>query len=117
MNHLAFNYFAARGLLALPLTICEGGDNGVFGDTLTFSGLKVFNVSLANGISEVGGIPFVDTVDATNSGSACSTWWSDSTSVVKRSIFMEDFAYGISDAMLKVAPLSDLDGVLQSLAL
>ena len=39
-NHLAFNYFQPKGVLALPMTVCEGGgDNGNYGTTMTFSGL------------------------------------------------------------------------------
>ncbi|MDF2695920.1 MAG: putative lipoprotein, partial [Labilithrix sp.] len=41
-NHLAFTYFAPKNLLALPMSICEGGDeNGGYGSTQTFSGLMV----------------------------------------------------------------------------
>jgi hypothetical protein len=117
MNHLAFNYFAARGLLALPMTICEGGDNGVYADELTFSGLMVFDVSLEGGIAERGRLPFVDATAAAASGSSCSTWWASSTSLVKRSIFMEDFAFGLSDAELSVAQVSELSALLCRVAL
>lgn len=117
MNHLAFNYFAARGLLALPMTICEGGDNGVYGDELTFSGLMVFDVSLETGIVERGRLPFVEPEQAAGSGASCGTWWTDSTSLVKRSIFMEDFAYGLSDSRLKVAQVDALSDVLSDVSL
>jgi len=117
MNHLAFNYFAPRGLLALPMTICEGGDNGVYGDKLTFAGLMVFDVSLESGIVERGRLPFVDPEQAAGTGATCGTWWADSTSLVKRSIFMEDFAYGLSDTQLKVAQVDALSDVLHSVSL
>jgi hypothetical protein len=121
-NHLAFNYFAATGLLALPMTICEGGGNGVYGDKLTFSGLMVFDVSLTSGITERGRMPFVstDSVSQTNSfggAGSCSQWWANSTSNVKRSIFMDNYAIGISDSQLGVAAVSELSKVLQSLPL
>jgi hypothetical protein len=115
MNHLAFNYFPSKSLLALPMTICEGGDNGVYADELTFSGLMVFDVSLQNGFTEKGRMPFV--APASAGGQSCSSWWANSTSDVKRSIFMDDYAIGISDSLYQVAPLSDLSGVLQSLPL
>ena len=80
MNHLAFNYFPAKSLLALPMTICEGGGNGVYGDKLTFSGLMVFDVSLDQGIKERGRMPFVDAAALTSDTnsiaySSCGTWW------------------------------------------
>ena len=115
LNHLAFNYFAPLGMLALPMTICEGGDVGSYGDTLTFSGLLVFDVSLETGITERGRMPFMDPGDA--AGTECGMWWTDSTSLVKRSIFMDEYAYGISDDVLNVAALADLPTVLQSVAL
>ncbi|MBI5538194.1 MAG: beta-propeller domain-containing protein [Deltaproteobacteria bacterium] len=116
LNHLAFNYFPPKQMLALPMTICEGGGNGTFGDKLTFAGLMVFDVSLASGIAEHGRMPFTDAADATKY-SACGSWWTDATSSVKRSIFMGDYAIGISDGEFKVAALSDLDTVLQSIPL
>jgi hypothetical protein len=117
MNHLAFNYFAQKQLLALPMTVCEGGDDGVYADKLTFSGLLVFDVSLEDGIVERGRMPFVDAQQAAPAGAAgasCGTWWSSSTSLVKRSIFMDDFALGISDAKLNVANLGELSKILAS---
>ena len=121
-NHLAFNYFPSQGLLALPMTICEGGDNGVYGDKLTFSGLMVFDVSLTSGITEHGRMPFVNTASVSQSNGfggagTCSQWWSASTSGVKRSIFMDNYAIGISDDHFDVAALSELSNVLQSLPL
>ena len=51
-NHLAFNYFAPKDLLALPMTICEGSSGGgSYGTTMTFSGLMVFDVTAASGFS------------------------------------------------------------------
>lgn len=119
-NHLAFNYFPSKGVLALPMSVCEGGDDGVYGDKLTFSGLMVFDVSLESGVKERGRMPFVDTerVNASWGPSAtCSNWWASSTSDVKRSIFMDDYAIGISDTLYQVAPLSNLSTVMQSLPL
>ena len=115
-----FNYFPAKGLLALPMSICEGGDDGRYGDKLTFSGLMVFDVSLENGIKEHGRMPFVNATQVSASWPAsatCSNWWAGSTSDVKRSIFMDDYAIGISDALYQVAPLSDLGSVTRSLPL
>jgi hypothetical protein len=115
-NHLAFNYFAPKKMLALPITVCEGGGNGTYATNMTFAGLMAFDISLDTGISEHGRMPFVDasTVSATAN---CDTWWTDSKSLVKRSIFMDDFVYGLSDAQLRVAGLSTMSSVLQSVSL
>ncbi|MCU0693982.1 MAG: beta-propeller domain-containing protein [Polyangiaceae bacterium] len=94
-NHLAFNYFGERGLLAFPMTICEGGGNGNYGD-LTFSGLLVYEVSVAHGFRRLGG------VDHGRRGVSCSTWWSHANSAVKRSIFLDQLVYSIATDRLKV---------------
>jgi uncharacterized secreted protein with C-terminal beta-propeller domain len=115
-NHLAFNYFAPKKMLALPLTICEGGGNGSYGTNLTFAGLMAFDISLETGIAEHGRLPFVDPASVTP-GADCSSWWTNSKSLVKRSIFMDDFIYGLSDAQLRVAALAAMNNVLGSVAL
>jgi len=115
-NHLAFNYFAPEKMLALPITVCEGGGNGVYAQDLTFAGLMVFDVSLDTGITEHGRLPFLDpsTVSATAN---CDEFWTDSKSLVKRSIFMDDWIYGFSDTQLRVAALSNMSSVLQTVPL
>ncbi|HEX6245951.1 MAG TPA: beta-propeller domain-containing protein [Polyangiales bacterium] len=116
-NHLAFNYFAAKGLLALPLTVCEGSaGGGSFGSKLTFSGLMVFDVSLQSGIKERGRMPFVSAEESARVAD-CNSWWTQGGSAVKRSIFLDDYAAGISDTFYKVAPLSKLNAPVASVSL
>jgi hypothetical protein len=116
LNHLAFNYFPPKQMLALPMTICEGGDDGSFAYEMTFAGLMVFDVALASGITEHGRMPFVDPSQS-STYSECGMWWTDAHSMVKRSIFMGDYAIGLSDTTMNVAALSDLGNVLQSIPL
>ncbi|HMA93975.1 MAG TPA: beta-propeller domain-containing protein [Polyangiaceae bacterium] len=106
-NHLAFNYFPPKKMLALPITVCEGGGNGSFGNQLTFAGLMAFDISLDAGITEHGRLPFLDPSNVA-AGTSCGKWWTDSTTLVKRSIFMDDWIYGLSDAQLRVASLSSM---------
>ena len=115
-NHLAFNYFAPKKMLALPITVCEGGGDGTYATNLTFAGVMAFDISLDTGISEHGRLPFIDagTVAATDS---CDKWWTDSKSLVKRSIFMDDYIYGLSDTQMRVAALPAMSSVLKSLPL
>ena len=115
-NHLAFNYFAPNKMLALPITVCEGGGDGAYGTDLTFAGLMVFDVSLETGITEHGRLSFIDAPQSSTTDS-CNKWWTDANSLVKRSIFMDDFVYGLSDGQLRVANLSSMSRVLQSVPL
>lgn len=99
-NHLAFNYFGDRGLLAIPMTICEGGSDGVYGTSLAFSGLLVYNVDLDKGFTKLGG------VDHGKRGANCGTWWSQANSLVKRSVFLDDLVYSIATDRLKVQKMA-----------
>ena len=86
------------------MTICEGGGNGTYGKKMTFSGLMVYDISLETGIAEHGRMPFTRRRGAP-AVNGCNNWWTDATSLVKRSIFMDDWIYGISDAELRVSSL------------
>lgn len=104
-NHLAFNYFAEEGLLAIPMTVCEGGGDGRNGDKLAFSGLLVYEVDQEKGFTRVGG------VDHGTKGVSCGTWWSNANSAVKRSVFLDDLVYSIAGDRVKVARMPKLADV------
>lgn len=108
-NHLAFSYFAQRGLLGIPMVICEGGSGGEFGDTMTFSGLLVYNVDVGEGFTSVGGVPHPLPDASTDPySSGCGSWWTEGSSFVKRSVFLEDYVYSVSDDEIRVAHVRDL---------
>ncbi|MGA1840066.1 MAG: beta-propeller domain-containing protein [bacterium] len=94
-NHLAFNYFAPKNLLAIPMTVCEGGSGGTYGTEMTFSGLMVYDISLNDGFSERGRISHMES-SYENWRGMCRNWWTDSDSVVQRSIFMDDYVYSVA---------------------
>ena len=93
-DHLAFTLF--QGKLALPMTICEGGGDGTYGTNMTFSGLIVYDVSVEKGFSERGRVANPPTPSGQYDHSLCSNWWSNASSEVKRSLFMDDFVYAVS---------------------
>jgi uncharacterized secreted protein with C-terminal beta-propeller domain len=95
-DHLAFNYVADRGLLAIPMTECSGGSDGVNGTTVAFSGLYVYDVDVERGFTRLGG------VDHGDHNANCGTWWSSATSQVKRSVFLDDLVYSIAPDRVKV---------------
>jgi hypothetical protein len=110
-NHLAFNYFADKGLLAIPMTICEGGSDGVNGNSLTFSGLLVYDVSVARGFKRLGG------VNHGTVGANCGTWWANANSMVKRSVFVDDLVYSIAMDRAKVQKMGHLGEDVATLSL
>jgi len=117
LDHLAFNYFPSRNLLALPIIVCEGGDDGNYGTTMTFNGLQVWRVTLDQGFELLGGIPFAEPVHGDDYWSACGVWWTQSNTQVKRSVFMEDFVYSIAPVKLQVASLADLAHPIRTIPL
>jgi hypothetical protein len=101
-NHLAFNYFGERNLLAIPMTLCQGGGDGQFGNELTFSGLLVYDVTTTRGFRRIGG------VNHGAAGQSCTNWWSQGASAVKRSIFLDDLVFSIAPDRMKVQRLPRL---------
>ncbi|MGK4009015.1 beta-propeller domain-containing protein [Sorangium sp. So ce1036] len=109
-HHLAFNYFAQRGLLGIPMVVCEGGSGGSSGDTMTFSGLLVYEVDVGGGFTSVGGVPHpLPDTSSSPVNAGCRSWWTDARSFVKRSVFMEDHVYSVSEDEIRVAHLGDLE--------
>ena len=116
-DHLAFNFFKARDLLAIPMGICEeSGGGGSYGNTMTFNGLLVYRVTADNGFTLVGGVDHRD-AGVDTSQYDCYNWWSNPNSQVKRSVFMDDFVYSISPEKLKVNGMAALDTDLVSIDL
>lgn len=111
-NHLAFNYFSSKGLLAIPMTICErdeqeepyGGSS--YGDLMKFSGLLVYKIDAETGFDWLGGVPHIAPENQGTSQHRCSNWWTDSNSYVKRSIFMDDYVFSITEDTIKVNKLT-----------
>ncbi|MDB4945044.1 MAG: hypothetical protein JWP97_4578 [Labilithrix sp.] len=113
-DHLAFNYFADRGLLAVPMTECAGGGDGRNGNEVAFSGLYVYDVDLERGFTRLGG---VDHADHGPGQASCNTWWSNASSAVKRSVFLDDLVYSIATDRVKVQRMSHFGTDLASLSL
>jgi hypothetical protein len=111
VNHLAFTFARERGLLGLPLTICENATGaGSFGQELAFSGLGIYRVS-ESGLELLGRVahPPGTAPAAALAQEYCYSWWTDASSAVKRSYFFDDYVYSASEEVLKANALDDLD--------
>lgn len=105
-NHLAFNYFPPRDILALPMALCtDSGGGGNYGSNLEFSGLMVWDVTVAGGFHERGRVAFAE---PDYSADGCYNWWTNPHSRVKRSIIMDDYVFSLSENLLKVNHLDAL---------
>jgi hypothetical protein len=78
---------------------------------MTFSGLQVYDVSVTGGIHLRGQVEHPSATAPANSNynnGACSNWWTNASSEVKRSVIMDDFVYSVSDTRMKVNNLTSL---------
>lgn len=117
-NHLAFNYFAPKNLLALPMVICEESTGmSDYGDFMTFSGLMVYRVTTDEGFSYLGGISHQAPETQETYGGYCYNWWTESNSIVKRSIIMEDYVYSIALDAIRVAHVDSLNTTVAAIEL
>jgi len=107
-DHLAFNFFKPKDLLAIPMTVCQGGDGGTYGDIMTFSGLMVYKVTTDAGFEYIGGVSHKVPETEDSYRGECSNWWTDSNSIVKRSIFMDDYVFSVTEDEIRVNSVSKL---------
>jgi uncharacterized secreted protein with C-terminal beta-propeller domain len=113
-DHLAFNYFAPKGLLAIPIAVCEGGTtSGMYGTTASFNGLYLYDVSLTEGFHLRGGLSHPSPLSSVS----CGNWWTSSTSTVQRSIFMDDYVYSISNDFVQAASTANVSAEVSRVTL
>jgi hypothetical protein len=103
-EHKAFNYFPARGLVAIPFADWS---------SLTYSGdywsnfvseLRVFRVDPATGFTPVGAISMKDVYQTVN----YNQWSYTYSPSVRRSVMADDYVYAITDAGVRVAHVNQL---------
>ncbi len=113
-NHLAFNYFQEKNLLALPIAICDESTGGSsYGSDMTFNGLRVYDVTIEGGFKLKGGIPY----QGSNPENDCNNWWAESNSTVKRSIIMDDYVYSVAGDIISISHTDDLENPIKNISL
>jgi uncharacterized secreted protein with C-terminal beta-propeller domain len=107
-NHKAILFDKEKELLVFSVTIVENktGSTDYYGMEQSFQGAIVLNVSLTDGLSERGKITHVSADEELKRG-----YYYDSTSIIRRSLFMDDVLYTMSDKMLKTNNLTDLTSI------
>ncbi|MBN1205166.1 MAG: beta-propeller domain-containing protein [Myxococcaceae bacterium] len=101
-EHKAFNFFAAKGLLAIPFSDYEPLAADYWSGFR--SELRVFRVDATTGFTPVGAISMADMYQVYNNRS-WSWYW---TPVVRRSVIADDYVYAISDAGVRAANVNSL---------
>ncbi|MEM7678662.1 MAG: beta-propeller domain-containing protein, partial [Myxococcota bacterium] len=96
-DHKAFNYFAARKMLAIPFSDFRPGTNGDDYWNEFVSDLRMFHIDVNTGITPRGSVSMNDVYRTYNYRDWTWRWspW------VRRSVMADDFAYAISDAGIR----------------
>lgn len=105
-EHKAFNYFPAKGLLAIPYTDYDPYQYDYWRGFRTE--VRVFRVDTAAGFSDVGALSMTDMYVQYNDRSWTWYW----TPQVRRSVMADDYVYAISDAGVRVAKVDSLQSPL-----
>lgn len=96
-NHKALLFNEKTGLMSFPITVRES-DGSDFGSIYKFQGAFIFNVDVDGGITTLGDI---------NHHSKEQSEGND----IRRILYIGDYLYTISDNMIKINNLSDLQHV------
>jgi len=105
-DHLAFNFDARLGLLAIPVDTY---------DTTFDSELQLFSVSVAGGIAPAGAISHAGFYSGCVDGAG--DYFCSYSPTVRRGLFIEDFVYTISLGGVTVHALTDLSSTLATVNL
>ncbi|MBK7773804.1 MAG: beta-propeller domain-containing protein [Sandaracinaceae bacterium] len=105
-DHLAFNFDARLGLLAIPVDTY---------DTTFDSTLALFSVSVAGGIAPAGSISHSSFYSGCVDG--VGDYYCSYSPTVRRGLFIEDFVYTISLGGVTVHALTDLTSTLATVNL
>lgn len=104
-DHKAFNYFAARGTLAIPFA--DWYQDEATQQWRFVSDLRVYQVDPAAGFTLKGRMDMADVVSRNDcSGYGCWSWYWQPN--VRRSVMADDYVYAISSGGIRVAHVDSL---------
>ncbi|UCD92128.1 MAG: beta-propeller domain-containing protein [Methanobacteriota archaeon] len=112
-DHHAFLFSRSKDLLIIPILLAEineeehpeGVEPNTFGDYV-FQGAYIFSLTLDGGFQLRGRITHLE-----DGEEIIGRWHSPSPSYVQRSLYIEDAIYTISQKMVKINDMDDLDEI------
>ncbi|MDP2269222.1 MAG: beta-propeller domain-containing protein [Archangium sp.] len=102
-EHKAFNYFAAKKLLAIPFADWSNTGSGDYWNSFR-SDLKVYSVDPLLGFTARGSVSMADMYQVQQYAGWTYYW----QPYVRRSVMADDFVYAISDSGIRVANVANL---------
>lgn len=106
-NPKAFNYFAAKNVLAFPMQVYTASGGGSSYGQHEFDGLYVYRVTVANGFEYLGRIE--------SSGGQTANGCLNAYYGYTRGVFIGDNVYSITERGVKTAALTDVNTLLSDL--
>jgi len=107
-DHKAFLFDREKNLLILPITLAEikgeKTQDNQYGE-FTFQGAYVYNLTLDKGFELRGRVTHYDTDEVFKK----SGYYSSGDSAIKRSLYIEDVLYTLSDSRLQLNSLASLE--------
>jgi len=97
-DHKAFMFSKSKNLLVIPVSVTEGGK------WHAWQGAYVFNLDLDNGFILKGKVTHRNETNETD-------YYYDYQSTIRRSLYMDDTLYTLSNRMIKMNDLDDLDEI------
>ncbi|MBX7113849.1 MAG: beta-propeller domain-containing protein [Myxococcaceae bacterium] len=107
-EHKAFNYFAAKKLLAIPFSDWDSTQTGNDYWSYFRSELKVYGVDALTGFTPKGVLSLSDMYQSYTYNWDNQTWTYYWQPYVRRSVMADDFVYAISDAGIRAANVTNL---------
>lgn len=105
-DHKAFNYFAAKGTLAIPFA--DWYQDEATQQWQFVSDLRVYQVNPTTGFTLKGRMDMADVVRLDDcSGYGCWSWYWQPN--VRRSVMADDYVYALSSGGIRVAHVDSLD--------
>lgn len=108
-EHKAFNYFAAKKLLAIPFADWSNTNTNDYWSSFT-SDLRVYSVDPLLGFTTRGSVSMKDMYSIYQYGPWTYYW----EPYVRRSVMADDFVYAISDSGIRVANINNLNAPIAS---
>jgi uncharacterized secreted protein with C-terminal beta-propeller domain len=110
-NHLAFNYFAPKKTLALPLSGWKWERNGQYSYDFV-SKLQLIRIDVESGFKDLGDVVMVDTTNVTTPNRTAYAY----ANAVERSVFADNIVYAVSGVGIQAADIDNPSAPISELS-
>lgn len=109
-EHHAFTLDRGRGMIALPVEVCEGGDGGWDSGTFSYAGVAVLKADATGTFADVGKI----VTSSAGNGWSCDPWAYQDTQVLRTVIIGDEATNGVITLTASKVLLNKIDAAMTS---